>query len=123
MSEEKLLESEGDISSEVNLPIDRIISLELNVPDQLESCLKHIFAKYCTPLVVAGKDMGDLLVPHSEAYLSPQGLDKWALDTNGEVFTADMKEEIKESLDTTEDGNLTYVKIILLKTRLTDSYS
>jgi hypothetical protein len=76
--------------------------------DQLERCLKHIFAKFCIPSVaVDGPE--DFLIPPSEAYFSAQGLDKWALETNGEIFTAEMKEEILESLDTTEDGNLTCV--------------
>lgn len=84
--------------------------------DQLEQCLKHIFAKFCTPTVVVdGQE--DFLIPPSEAYFSAQGLDKWALDTNGEVFTAEMKEEMLESLDTTEDGNLTCVMSTIFMTK------
>jgi hypothetical protein len=83
---------------------------------QLERCLKHIFAKYCTPCVMVNTDgPEDFLTPPAEAYFSPQGLDKWALDTNGEVFTAEMKEEIQESLNTTEDGNLTSVMCPMIK--------
>ena len=80
--------------------------------DQIERCLKHIFAKYCTPSVVVNRDgPEDFLTPPSEAYFSPEGLDKWVLDTNvGEILTVEKKEELKESLDTTEEGNLTCVK-------------
>jgi len=86
------------------------------IDDQLERCLKHVFAKFCTPSVeVDGPE--DFLIPPSGAYLSAQGLDKWALHTNGELFTAEMKEEMLESLDTTEDGNLTCVIVCYFMTK------
>ena len=75
---------------------------------QLESCLKHIFAKYCTPRASAQKH-GELLEPPEGAYLSPEGLDSWARDTNGAPFDDATKEELLEFMDVTDDGGLTLV--------------
>ena len=75
---------------------------------QLESCLKHIFAKYCTPKASAQKH-GELLEPPEGAYLSPEGLDSWARDTNGAPFDDATKEELLEFMDVTDDGGLTLV--------------
>lgn len=78
--------------------------------EQLERCLKHIFAKYCTPrpnpLSPAEKRIG-LLTPPENAYLSPEGLDAWAKDTNGQPFDDETKEELLEFLDVTDEGALT----------------
>lgn len=57
------------------------------ISDQFEACLKHIFGKYCvprpnTPTPPADKRVA-LLIPPPNAYLSPEGLDNWARDTNG----------------------------------------
>jgi hypothetical protein len=77
--------------------------------------LKHIFAKYCTPAVERSFGGNALLTPPEGAYLSEEGLQKWALDTNGEPFSEETKEEVVENFDVTDDGNLTYV---LKKSRL-----
>ncbi|EPT06148.1 hypothetical protein FOMPIDRAFT_1110466 [Fomitopsis schrenkii] len=74
---------------------------------QLETCLKHIFSKYCTPRPAPQKHTG-LLEPPEGAYLSPEGLDTWARDTNGAPFDEATKEELLEFLDVTEDGGLTF---------------
>ncbi len=74
---------------------------------QLERCLKHIFANYCT--LQQENDTDGYLTPSPDAYLTQEGLDKWAVDTNGEVFSDETKEEIIEFFDTTGEGNLTYV--------------
>lgn len=70
---------------------------------QFQSCLRHIFAKYCTPLP---SNPGAPL-PEGAA-LSPEGLDAWARDTNGHPFSQETKEELIEFLDVNEDGGLTF---------------
>ncbi|KZT67700.1 hypothetical protein DAEQUDRAFT_728695 [Daedalea quercina L-15889] len=74
---------------------------------QLESCLKHIFAKYCTPRPTGAQKGVGLQSPPEGAYLSQEGLDTWARDTNGTPFDEATKEELMEFLDVTEDGGLT----------------
>jgi len=92
------------------------------ISDQLEGCLKHIFSKYCTPpSAVASQAPGEicLLTPTEGAYLTPEGLDAWALDTNGAPFSKETKEELVEFLDVTDDGGLTlkgFIQIYQLQT-------
>jgi len=86
---------------------------EGGISDQLEICLKHIFAKYCVPSSVAPQHAGDekrvaLLEPPPNAYLTPAGLDAWARDTNGAPFSQETKDELVEFLDVTDDGGLTF---------------
>ena len=50
------------------------------------------------------------LTPSTDAYLTGEGLDKWACETNGTPFTKETKEELIERFDLTDDGNLTYEK-------------
>ncbi|KAJ2913724.1 hypothetical protein MD484_g6685, partial [Candolleomyces efflorescens] len=86
------------------------------ISEKFEVCLKHIFAKYCTPSSLptkasAGQESasgGQLLVPPSSAYLSMEGLDEWAKDTNGAPFSQETKDELIEFLDVTDDGCLTF---------------
>ncbi|THH33958.1 hypothetical protein EUX98_g226 [Antrodiella citrinella] len=73
---------------------------------QLESCLKHIFAKYCTPTPVMTKS-GVPLIPEG-AYLDTEGLDAWAVATNGKAFDEETKNELVDFMDITEEGFLTY---------------
>lgn len=81
---------------------------------QLEDCLKHIFAKYCTPppTPAPSEKVTGLLVPSEDAYLTEQGLDAWARDTNGAPFDEETKEELLEFLDVNDDGSLTYVSLL-----------
>jgi hypothetical protein len=78
---------------------------------QLERCLRHIFAKYCTPCPARPpkQDSTILLTPPGDAILDAAGLDAWAQDTNGAPFSEETKEELREFLDVTEEGELTYV--------------
>jgi hypothetical protein len=50
------------------------------------------------------------LTPPIDAYLTAEGLDKWAYETNGTLFTKETKDELFECFDVTDDGNLTYGK-------------
>lgn len=50
-----------------------------------------------------------LLAPPEGAYLTQEGLDAWARDTNGAPFSQETKDELVEFLDVTDDGGLTYV--------------
>ncbi|KAG5653970.1 hypothetical protein H0H81_008838 [Sphagnurus paluster] len=92
------------------------------ISDQLEVCLKHIFAKYCMPRPESAPVRGGrgllLLEPPVSAYLSPEGLDAWAQDTNGAPFSQETKDELVEFLDVTDDGGLTYVDWVLLSFRI-----
>jgi len=79
------------------------------ISEQLEHCLKHIFAKYCTPQTISpGPGDTRVLTPPDGAYLTPEGLDAWARDTNGSEFTQETKDELVEFLDVTADGGLTF---------------
>ncbi|KAI0748252.1 hypothetical protein C8Q80DRAFT_1170893 [Daedaleopsis nitida] len=78
------------------------------ISTQLESCLKHIFAKYCTPKPSPTERNDAFLEPPEGAYLSPEGLDAWARDTNGTPFDDATKEELLMFMDVTEDGGLTF---------------
>ena len=71
---------------------------------QLESCLKQIFAKYCTP---RPQKRPGLLVPPPGACLTSLDLDEWAKDTNGAPFDAESKEELLMFMDCTDEGGLT----------------
>ena len=50
-----------------------------------------------------------LLAPPEGGYLTKEGLDAWARDTNGAPFSQETKDELVEFLDVTDDGGLTYV--------------
>ncbi|EDR14258.1 uncharacterized protein LACBIDRAFT_305910 [Laccaria bicolor S238N-H82] len=80
---------------------------------QLETCLKHIFAKYCSPSV-SRSDKKTLLQPPTNATLSPEGLDAWAKDTNGAPFSQETKDELAEFMDIAEDGSLTLKGFLLI---------
>ncbi|KAF9483913.1 hypothetical protein BDN70DRAFT_873318 [Pholiota conissans] len=96
------MSEQGAESSTIHLLLDA----QGDVTDQFEICLKHIFAKYCTPAV--DRSAGGLLTPPEGAYLSDEGLREWALATNGEPFSEDTKSDVVEFFDVTDDGNLTF---------------
>jgi hypothetical protein len=50
-----------------------------------------------------------LLKAPEGAYLTTEGLDAWAQDTNGAPFSQETKAELVEFLDVTADGSLTCV--------------
>ena len=81
--------------------------------------MQHIFAKYCTPQGSERDMVTGLLVPPQDAYLSAEGLDAWARDTNGAEFSEETKKEVKEYLDVTERGDLTLVCVFGFLDRLT----
>lgn len=106
-----LLDDEGAISEEV-CSTHRASRPSLMTSLQFEQCLKHIFAKYCTPPLSSPTDnQTALLSPLEGAYLSSEGLDAWARDTNGEPFSQDTKDEILEFMDVTDKGELTFVSL------------
>lgn len=47
------------------------------------------------------------MTPPDGAYLSAEGIDDWARDTNGAPLSDEEKEEILEFMDVTDDGCLT----------------
>ncbi|KAL0071510.1 hypothetical protein AAF712_001367 [Marasmius tenuissimus] len=72
------------------------------ITESFENCLKRIFAKYCTPSPSNALELSE------NAYLSPEGLDRWATDTNGEAFSQETKDELLEFMDVNEEGHLTF---------------
>ncbi|EJD05817.1 uncharacterized protein FOMMEDRAFT_104082 [Fomitiporia mediterranea MF3/22] len=95
-----------------NAPVGvQLLDDEGAVSEKFERCLKHIFAKYCTPKATppsASKSLdAQLLVPPENAYFTPEALDQWAIDTNGSPLPNEAKEEL-ELLDGTEEGYLTF---------------
>lgn len=64
-----------------------------------------------------------LFTPPPNAFLSPEGLDAWAQDTNGAPFNQETKDELVEFLDINDEGGLTcvcYLKIVFLFPELTN---
>ncbi|TEB31250.1 hypothetical protein FA13DRAFT_1687935 [Coprinellus micaceus] len=89
----------------------QLLDAEGGISRQLEACLKHIFAKYCTPrleLLSASTGEGRLLAPPPHAFFSSEALDEWARDTNGAPFSQETKDELIEFLDVTDEGCLTF---------------
>jgi hypothetical protein len=119
----QLLDDEGVISDEVSQSqhsAPRLVihsTHRIHIIIKLEACLKHIFAKYCSPphpqahapRTADGSGRTVLLTPASNAFLSPEGLDAWAQDTNGAPFSQETKDELVEFLDVTDDSGLTCV--------------
>jgi len=88
----------------------QLLDVDGSISVQLEHCLKHIFAKYCTPPPpppILGK-RGVFLTPPEGSYLTQQGLDTWSRDTNGAPFSQETKEELIQFLDVTDEGWLTF---------------
>jgi len=87
----------------------QLLDDEGQISDKFEQCLNHVFSKYCTPAPpVTSPRQTRLLQAPSGAYLTEAGLDRWAQDTNGAPFAQDVKDELREFLDVTEEGHLTF---------------
>ncbi|CAE6503550.1 unnamed protein product [Rhizoctonia solani] len=67
-----------------------------------------MFSKYCTPRPPPGTSPPRLVSLVEGAYMEEAGLDAWARDTNGAPFPEETKEEMKDTLDVTDQGNLTF---------------
>ncbi|KAI6028767.1 hypothetical protein F5J12DRAFT_807547 [Pisolithus orientalis] len=115
----QLLDDDGTISEKVCFT-EPLVPCDLPEVPQLEACLKHIFTKYCVPAPPPSDRNGpSLLTPPEGSYLTPEGLDAWARDTNGAPFSQDTKDELIEFLDVTDDGGLTlkgFMQIYQLQT-------
>ncbi|KAH8107031.1 hypothetical protein BXZ70DRAFT_269763 [Cristinia sonorae] len=83
----------------------QLLDNEGAVSPQFELSLRHIFAKYCMP--PASKHKGVVVIPEG-AHFTEEGLDAWATATNGQPFDEETKAELREMLDITEQGCLTY---------------
>lgn len=101
-------------------PDTQLLDDDGTISEKLETCLKHIFTKYCTPTPPnSAHGVQSLLTPPEGAYLTPSGLDSWARDTNGAPFSQETKDELIEFLDVTDDGGLTlkgFMQIYQLQT-------
>ncbi|KAG9028767.1 hypothetical protein FRB95_006094 [Tulasnella sp. JGI-2019a] len=85
----------------------QLLDADGDLSEKLEACLGHIFSKYLEPPFTSQHAENGLLVPEQGAYLTSTGLDRYAIDTNGQPFTAETKAELQEFLDIDEDGHLT----------------
>ncbi|KAB5593061.1 EF-hand 1, calcium-binding site protein [Ceratobasidium theobromae] len=70
----------------------------------------RIFEKYCTPRPpprtwTTHTRLGTAV---ESAWMDEAGLDAWARDTNGAEFPPETKEEMRDTLDVTEAGHLTF---------------
>jgi len=74
---------------------------------RFEACLAHIFAKFIEPPFVATQTDDGLLCPPLGSYLTDRGLDRYATETNGQPFSTETKQELKEMLDVDDQGRLT----------------
>lgn len=116
----QLLDGEGSISDQVcTIAFPALTTHSTCHLVQFEQCLLHIFAKYCTPpppIESPSNTNGQvtLLKPPPGAYLTPAGLDKWAIDTNGHPFSDETKAELQEFMDVTDEGDLTCVTLGML---------
>ncbi|KAI0065443.1 hypothetical protein BV25DRAFT_1913496 [Artomyces pyxidatus] len=97
-------------ASEPSPPNAQLLDEEGEIAEQLEACLKHIFAKYCTPALSeedSKKSKTSPGQPPENAFLDSDGLDSWARDTNGAPLSDTEKEDLL-LLDVTDDGGLTF---------------
>jgi len=95
----------------------QLLDSEGAITPKFERVLGHIFAKFATPPESSSSSTTnvprlddtreELLQPLEGSFLSSEGLDRYAVTTNGHPFTDDTKEELT-FLDTTEDGHLTF---------------
>ncbi|KAG9101672.1 hypothetical protein FRC06_002737 [Ceratobasidium sp. 370] len=84
-------------------------SLRPETPEpNTHQALAQIFSKYCTPRPSPHTTSTRLNTLVESAYLDEAGLDAWARDTNGAEFPAETKEEMRDTLDVTDKGDLTF---------------
>ncbi|ELU43882.1 hypothetical protein AG1IA_02072 [Rhizoctonia solani AG-1 IA] len=79
------------------------------VSQKFMTALAQIFSKYCTPRPPPHTSPQRLISLVENAWMEECGLDDWARDTNGAPFPDETKEEMKDTLDVDDQGNLTYV--------------
>ncbi|CAE6433359.1 unnamed protein product [Rhizoctonia solani] len=72
------------------------------------TALAQIFSKYCTPRPPPHTSPLRIVPLVERAWMEEDGLDAWARDTNGAPFPDETKEEMKDTLDVDERGNLTF---------------
>ncbi|QRV86079.1 EF-hand 1, calcium-binding site protein [Ceratobasidium sp. AG-Ba] len=78
------------------------------ISPKFATALAQIFSKYCTPRPPVNTSSTRLGAFVEDAYMDEIGLDAWARDTNGAPFPAETKEEMRDTLDVTERGDLTF---------------
>ncbi|EUC66159.1 EF-hand 1, calcium-binding site protein, putative [Rhizoctonia solani AG-3 Rhs1AP] len=78
------------------------------VSQKFVTALAQIFSKYCTPRPPMSTSLPRLVSLVERAYMEEAGLDAWARDTNGAPFPDETKEEMKDTLDVTDQGYLTF---------------
>ncbi|CAE7113679.1 unnamed protein product [Rhizoctonia solani] len=77
-------------------------------PNSFVTALAQIFSKYCTPRPPPHTSPPRLVSLVERAHMEEAGLDAWARDTNGTPFPEETKEEMKDTLDVTDQGHLTF---------------
>ncbi|KAF9520541.1 hypothetical protein BS47DRAFT_1280297, partial [Hydnum rufescens UP504] len=87
-----LLDSDGDIG------------------EKFEAALWHIFSKYATFDNRSQSNGGDASLRQRgrSGYLTGEGLDAFAIETNGSPLPDEAKEELQRTLDVNADGFLTF---------------
>ncbi|KIO20391.1 hypothetical protein M407DRAFT_245828 [Tulasnella calospora MUT 4182] len=85
----------------------QLLDSDGGLSERFEACLAHIFAKYIEPPFIADRAEGGLMKPPKDAYLTDSGLDRYATETNGQPFTTETKDELKEMIDCDDQGRLT----------------
>ncbi|KAF8682166.1 hypothetical protein RHS04_02779 [Rhizoctonia solani] len=78
------------------------------VSQKFMTALAQIFSKYCTPRPPPHTSPQRLISLVENAWMEECGLDDWARDTNGAPFPDETKEEMKDTLDVDDQGNLTF---------------
>ncbi|KAG8906276.1 hypothetical protein FRB99_007213 [Tulasnella sp. 403] len=85
----------------------QLLEADGRLSDKFEACLAHIFSKYLEAPFNPERCANGLLRPPPHAYLTTEGLDRYATETNGQPFGDDTKQELRDMLDVDEQGRLT----------------
>ncbi|KDQ18030.1 hypothetical protein BOTBODRAFT_29342 [Botryobasidium botryosum FD-172 SS1] len=94
----------------------RLLDDEDSITPEFEECLARIFSKYAqaqsstapAPTSNAENTPSPAVARALSSYMTPAALDRWAIDTNGEPFSEESKQEMVDFLDMDDDGNLTF---------------